>query len=828
MVQLSHKTILLVEDEFLIAMAEKAILEDYGYSVLLAHTGEDAVHIMEKENSIDLILMDINLGKGIDGTEAAKQILKNHDLPLIFLSSHTEREIVDKTEGITSYGYIVKDSGETVLIQSIKMAFRLFNAQMSRQEKEDLKLKSMVLDQIKDFVTITDTKGIVTYVNKIQEKELGLSKEDIIGKSIRLFGENPERGGTQREILSETLNKGSWRGEVVNRTADGRDIILNCRTQVIYDEKGNPISLCGISTDITEQKEYEEKLRRSEHLQRLILSAIPDMLMRFDRDGRYLDILNYREDELAMPRDEVIGKKVSDIIPGDLGTRLEKAILTVLKTNKVESVEYDLDVPAGHSSFEARIVPFSENEVIAFIRDVSQRKKTEEALIKSEEKYRLIVENANDGIEISQDDKIIFCNTRFARMLGYTVKEIKDISFKNIFTEEGIKYLYEREKSRKSGKPEPNYYETTFYKKDGKIIHVDIKYEIIDYLGHPATFAIIRDITQRKKAELLLRESEEKYRLIMDNSLDAILLTNPNGQIISANKSACKMFGMTEEELISAGREGIVDIHDPRLVSLLEERRQHGYASGELTYFRKDGTSFEAEVSSAIFYNSRGESRTSMIIRDVTERKRTEKKVEALLREKELLLKETHHRIKNNMGIIKSLLNLQAQKTDRMDSRIILKDAVSRVQSMMVLYDKLYHSESYTELNVKDFLPSLIHDIVALFQGEKPVRTDLHIDRIVMDSRTLSTLGIILNECITNSMKYAFDAVEDPRITLRVNKDKDKMVVSYSDNGSGCLDKELPDKCQNFGFQLMDMLVQQLNGTLRIDSTHGMKIVVEF
>ncbi|MDK2977263.1 MAG: hypothetical protein PWP06_1738 [Candidatus Marinimicrobia bacterium] len=580
MVQLSHKTILLVEDEVLVAMMEKAILEDYGYSVLLAHTGEDALHIMEEGNSIDLILMDINLGKGMDGTEAAKQILKDHDLPLIFLSSHTEREIVDKTEGITSYGYIVKDSGETVLMQSIKMAFRLFNAQMSRQEKEDLKLKSMVLDQIKDFVTITDTKGIVKYVNKIQEKELGLSTEDIIGKSIRLFGENPEQGATQREILSETLNKGSWRGEVVNHSADGRDIILNCRTQVIYDEKGNPISLCGISTDITEQKEYEEKLRRSERRQRLILSAIPDMLMRFDREGRYLDILNYREDELAMPRDELIGKKVRDIIPGDLGTYWENAILTVLKTNKVESVEYELDVPAGHSWFEARIVPFSENEVIA----------------------------------------------------------------------------------------------------------------------------LIRNVTQWKKAE---------------------------------------------------------------------------------------------------------------------------KKVEALLHEKELLLKETHHRIKNNMGIIKSLLNLQAQKTDRMDSRFILKDAVSRVQSMMVLYEKLYHSESYTELNVKDFLPSLIHDIVALFQGEKPVRTDLHIDRIVMDSRTLSTLGIILNECITNSMKYAFDTVKDPRITLRVNKDKDKMVVSYSDNGSG-YDKELPDKHQNFGFQLMDMLVQQLNGTLKIDSTHGMKIVLEF
>jgi CheY-like chemotaxis protein len=104
-----QKTILLVEDEVLTAMSERMILEKFGYKVIIASTGEDAVAAIEKTPGIDLILMDINLGNGIDGTEAAEKILKNHDLPVVFLSSHTEPEVVAKTEKITSYGYVVKN-----------------------------------------------------------------------------------------------------------------------------------------------------------------------------------------------------------------------------------------------------------------------------------------------------------------------------------------------------------------------------------------------------------------------------------------------------------------------------------------------------------------------------------------------------------------------------------------------------------------------------------------------------------------------------------------------------------------------------------------------
>ena len=136
------RKILLVEDEAVIAIAEASWLKKHGYTVLTARSGEDAVQIVDEDPGIDLILMDIDLGKNrIDGTVAAERILSEHDLPVVFLSGHTEPEIVEKTENITSYGYIVKNSGFTVLDTSIKMALKLFEANQDikkhRREAEE-------------------------------------------------------------------------------------------------------------------------------------------------------------------------------------------------------------------------------------------------------------------------------------------------------------------------------------------------------------------------------------------------------------------------------------------------------------------------------------------------------------------------------------------------------------------------------------------------------------------------------------------------------------------------------------------------------------------
>jgi CheY-like chemotaxis protein len=179
------KTILLVEDDVLIAMGEQMTLEQNGYQVVMASSGEGAVKAVETTPKIDLILMDIDLGKGMDGTESAAIILKDRDLPVVFLSSHTEPEMVEKTERITSYGYIVKNSGDTVLLTSIKMAFKLFEANRRYHDTFNYALNGICVHRM-----IFDESGNphdceYLDVNSAFEKHTGLSRDELIGRTIR-------------------------------------------------------------------------------------------------------------------------------------------------------------------------------------------------------------------------------------------------------------------------------------------------------------------------------------------------------------------------------------------------------------------------------------------------------------------------------------------------------------------------------------------------------------------------------------------------------------------------------------------------------------------
>ena len=210
-------------------------------------------------------------------------------------------------------------------------------------------------------------------------------------------------------------------------------------------------------------------------------------------------------------------------------------------------------------------------------------------------------------------------------------------------------------------------------------------------------------------------------------------------------------------------------------------------------------------------------------------RKQAEEKIKSLLQEKELLLKEVHHRIRNNMSTIMGLLSLQSGTLNNSEAKMALKEAQNRVQSMLVLYDKLFLSSDFQNVSTKQYFETLIDEIIKNFSNSNIVSVKYEIEDVMLSAKTIFDLGIIINELITNTMKHAFVGKEQGKISASLSADEGHATITIQDDGI-----ELPESVSfenpaaGFGFKLVSMLVNQLDGSIQIDRGNGTKFTIKF
>ncbi|HRW79139.1 MAG TPA: PAS domain S-box protein, partial [Candidatus Sabulitectum sp.] len=261
------------------------LLSRYGYEVTISATGEEAVEAVAGGAVFDLVLMDIDLGAGMNGPDAAAIILERCHLPLVFLSSHTERVIVEKTESITSYGYVVKNSGETVLIASINMAFRLFDAHSRLRESEN-RYRRMI-ETSKEGIWILDRNGRTTRINGELSRLLGYNEDDIIGRNVEDFlfpddiPDHRERFSKRQSGISEIYERRFMR-------KDGAVLWTIVSANTITDSRGRFSGSFSMLTDITERKLVEESLRESRQTLSAFLEHIPSLVLIKDSEHRVI------------------------------------------------------------------------------------------------------------------------------------------------------------------------------------------------------------------------------------------------------------------------------------------------------------------------------------------------------------------------------------------------------------------------------------------------------------------------------------------------------------------------------------------------------------
>lgn len=241
-----------------------------------------------------------------------------------------------------------------------------------------------------------------------------------------------------------------------------------------------------------------------------------------------------------------------------------------------------------------------------------------------------ILEHAPIGMAANAlDGHFMLVNQAFCDMLGYTKEELYKLNFQDVTFPEDKNLTMTVRQQLLNGELDTYQIEKRYIRKDGQVVFglVTSSIEKNGPDGRPFFIGQVENITERKGAEKSLQESEERYRLLFDMTIDGVLLTIPDGQILAANPAACAMFQRTEEEIFQVGRNGLVDMSDPRLAVAIEERNRTGEFTGELLFIRKDGTKFPGEFTSSLFTDREGRPRTSMVIRDVTERKYMEEQI---------------------------------------------------------------------------------------------------------------------------------------------------------------------------------------------------------
>jgi PAS domain S-box-containing protein len=798
-------TILLVEDEAIIALSEKMLLEEYGYRVITANTGLDAVKTAQKKPGIDLILMDINLGDGIDGTEAAEMILKERDIPVMFLSSHTERAVVEKTEGITSYGYIVKNAGPTVLLASVKMAFRLSEAhryiktqqQALAAGNEELRATIEELEATNEEFEVSN-EALVQSQDELTAREETVNFErkqllsifDSVAQSIYVSDPVTYRVLFVNKTLRDMLGHDPV-GEICYREFQGFDRPCEfCTNEVILNNGGIPHTWeyhnhslgrvfelvdrvirwpdgsdvrFEMAVDITERRQATEALQLQSRSYRLLM----------DIASTYINLPP---------------ESVDSVINTSLGE-----LCTFVSADRAYIFIYDFDRKICSNTHEwcaAGIAPQID---------------------------RL------QGVPLDAMPDWVTAHTAGKPMYVPDVSALPPERLREILASQEIKSLL------------------TVPLMDGSACLGFIGFDSVrqchtyshteqDLLNIFAKLLV--NVWKHRRREAALKESEERYRSLVENATDIIYSLSPDGLFTYVSPNWTTLLGHEVSEVeghyfMPFVHPDDVDVCMDFLKKVIETGEQQSGAEYRVRH--KDGRwRWHISNASAVRNALGGAAHYIGIARDITERRLSEEKINTLLTEKDILLSEVHHRIKNNMSIMTSILSLQIKTMKDPSDAAALQDAISRMQSMGVLYDRLFRSENMKSMPVKEYLVPLAGEIVNLFHTISNVTIEYTIDDFILGVKVLSPLGIIINELITNAMKYAFTGMERGILSISALKKGSRVTITVGDNGCGIPVSVDINTSSGFGISLVGLLVQQIGGTATIERNGGTRFIIEF
>jgi PAS domain S-box-containing protein len=484
-----------------------------------------------------------------------------------------------------------------------------------------------LIETAQAIVLLLDTEGRIVHFNPYMEEVSGYRIEEVRGRDwFTTF----VRKGDQEQIRSLFLNalgNTQTRGNsnsIVRK--DGSERIVEWYDKTLKDADGNVVGLLSIGQDITERKRAEEILQESEENFRGLAESITDVFFALDRDLRYVYWNRASTELIGIEAEDALGKSIFEVFPDNEETRRAATVYReVLRTRKPRSFLNEYSLNGKDYVFEISAYP-SKHGIAVLVKDITERRRMEEALQESEERYRTLTETAFDGQGIHEDGRLIEVNQALADICGYEPSEMIGMHTSQLVTPECWKVVQENTKEGFE-----KLYEVTVLRKDGSTLPVELVGKESRYYGRKVRMVAVRDITERKAAEQALRESRELLQILFDSLTIGIYRSTPDGQVLAANPAMLKLMGYSSFEELAARNleeQGFEPSYPRSQFKEIVEREGEirGLESawvkrdGSIIYIRENARVVRGEDGKTLYYEG--------TVEDITEHKKDEQALE--------------------------------------------------------------------------------------------------------------------------------------------------------------------------------------------------------
>jgi len=784
-------------------------------------------------------------------------------------------------------------------LTAITEELRQSNDELIRNEKDLMKSQQRntfladILDKSAQSFVVGYPDGKLGIVNKAFEDLTGYSADELRGMDWGGVLTPPEWQEAERQRLAELHRTGNpvwYEKEYIRK--DGTRVPIELLVHLVANEDGSPLYYYSFITDITERRQAEKSLHEAQLRTATILEGIADTFYSVDEQWRFTMVNPAAEKApFGRPAVELLGRVIWELYPGLVGTRIHRHYIDAAEKH---AMEHFLSQSLLNGRWYDVFMQGWRGGVDVYMRDITERKRAEEALRENEQRWNLSLEVSNMGTwDLDLVRHTAYRSLRYDQIFGYA--ELLPEWTYEMFLDHVIpedREEVDRKFQDAIEKKEDWNFECRILRKDGIMRWIlargrgeyDEGGKLVRMIG------IAQDITERKRAEeeLLRRnedliaaneeimatqeelqqsndeliESEQELRKTsqyLDNLINyanaPIVVWDPTYMITRFNHAFEELTGRTAREIIGQ-----------RLEVLFPER----YLDASMEIIRKTTNGERLKIveipilnrkseirivlwNSATLFEADGSTIQSTIAQgnDITERKMTEAELEErneelnsaieeltrqgyelneALREKEVLLSEVHHRVKNNLTAFISLLSLESTYDDSPAGLALKKDLQNRARSMALIHETLYRTKKYSRVDMDVYLSTLVGQIVSSYESAKSVETVVDAHGITLDLSRATPGGLIVNELLTNSLKYAFPMSFDCQmirgmpcmIEVSLTEDDGAYFLTVRDNGTGLPEDLDITTTKTLGLKLVNFLAKhQLRASIEVHSDRG-------